>query len=214
MKKLTFFILSCILISCAKEESTIRISKGKASIRVNTYFDAYKKKDFENQFSFTSVINFKDGIAIEEIQDLNELFYIKKDSFAELKNKNFVENKSQFMALDEKPIGLGFKEIIFDEKDLVQSKDTIIENEKHIIKSYKNDDEIRRVLMKKTDTLYEFSFGKSLENSFNGRIQNIQIYNRKEDIFMTIYISYSKDMEKEKEDIINFNQYLKANGKI
>jgi len=209
MNKIISAALLISLWNCSEKREITRVEEGQANVVVNTYFDAYKKKDFEDQFTFTSKIDFKRKIAIETLLELGDQFYITKDSFAQIESDQFLESNAYFKPIKEKPVGLGFQEIGIVEDELSTVKDTMINDNEYLVVTYKNPVEIKKFQIKLTDTVYDFSFSKNIEKKFEGRIENVQVYNKKEDIFMTIYIDYSKSIDKNEEEIIDFNKFVK-----
>jgi hypothetical protein len=208
MNKLISATLLISLWNCSNERVITRIEEGQANVVVNTYFDAYKKKNFEDQFTFTSKIDFKDKIAIETLLEIGDQFYITKDSFASIETDNFIEKDSYFKPIKEKPVGLSFQEIGVGEDELESVKDTLMNDNEYLLVTYKNPIEIKKFQIKLTDTVYDFSFSKFIENKFKGRIENVQVYNKREDIFMTIYIDYSRSIDQYEEEIIDFNKFV------
>lgn len=200
-----------VLSSCTQvdEDRRIVIEKGRAEILINNYFEAYQKKDFENHVSLQTTVNFKNDISIERVTDLEHSFYVLKDSFAYIENNSFVESETQFFPLSEKPIGLSYIDINLNEETIKRDEDTLINDIPHKHITLEKGEELKTIILKKTDTIYSFSLSKEIEQLYKGVVTNIQIYNKQHDLFTSIYVDYSKPIEIKEEDIIDFNVFLK-----
>lgn len=180
---------------------------------INNYLNARTDSSFEEQYSMNSSIVFSDNQKIEKIEGINELFYVLDDKYAVIANDDeiFIASEQEFFDLDQKPIGLTFKELSFKEEELKEVKEIKEAEGIRTSVTFQNDQEIKVVYLKPTDTIYSFSMSSKLEKQYKGRITNIQIYNKKEDVFTSIYVHYTNNIDKTRKDIIDFNNYLKAN---
>jgi|SRR5699024_477016 len=205
-------ILIAIMFSCKRRniEKTILVKKGTMEVVINNYLNAKTDKEFENLYSMNTSVVFDEKQKIEKIDGIDEFFYVLDNEYTIIDNKEelFIASEAPFYPLSEKQIGLTYQELGFNEEELHEVTEIEENNQKFKSITFKNDKEIKVVLIKPTDTIYSFSMSKELEKRYKGRITNIQIYNKSQDIFTSIYVNYSNKIDKSRKDIMDFNNYL------
>lgn len=202
-----------ILFSCKRRDVSTRyiVKQGNMEVVVNNYLNAKKENNFEEQYSMTCSVVFNGSQKIEKIEGVSEQFYVLGKKYAVIDNQEeiFIADEQKFFPISQKPIGLTFSELIFNEDELHEIKEIQLEEGKRKSITFKNSEEVKVILLKPTDTVYSFSMSTKIEEKYKGRITNIQIYNRVEDVFTSIYVDYTNKIDKTRKDIIDFNNYLK-----
>ena len=69
-----------------------------------------------------------------------------------------------------------------------------------------------RYYIVKTDTILPYSIYKHAERDYGGRLERIDSYNKKEDIFVTLQLIPRKTLDDEAKEFFSFNQYLKKSS--
>ncbi|AZB32247.1 MULTISPECIES: hypothetical protein [Chryseobacterium] len=205
------------LISCHKE---IKSEKGGIDIISNVYFDASKGLDQMQSFHISKMSYSLEGL-IEIVPDR---------SFPEINKQLFLIIDSLYYPLDSErktailsEIGLKQKPLsVFDKKaGAVFSKEWIpnYRNRRKLSdtilfgKQYKRFEinspwNYTRFYVYPTDTILPYSLYKHAEKDYCGRIERIDSYNKKTDIFVTLQLITRKDWDPEAKELFEFNQFV------
>lgn len=205
-----FLLVIPFTISCSNTEKNnlVFLEKGKANITINSYLNAKTNVGFKDNLSLQTVVNFDNSIFVENVLNFNTMFYIKQDSFCIVPDEDFNNKIASFQHISKKPYGMSFAPTDLKGMVKVQEKDTILNNKEHTFLSFEDKTNFKTFYLQNTDSLYSYSLSDSLERSHNAIITNIQIYNKAEDLFTTIYIDYVNELSEKEEQIINFNKYI------
>ena len=216
----TVLFLSATLFSCKKE---VKSEEGAIDIISNVYFNASKNLDSMKSFH-VSKLNYMGDSIIEIVPDLqipemtSGKFFIKDSIYYDID----IDNQSVLLSkitqsqkpklVYEKGVGAIYtKEPLLNYRNRKNLSDTILfgkEYERFEIKSPWN---YNRFYIYKTDTILPYSLYKNVEKDYGGRLERIDSYNRKTDIFVSVQLIPRKRMDEEAEDIFNFNRFA---GKI
>lgn len=218
MKKLyqitsLFFLI--VLVSCNKK---VKSEKGAIDIISNVYFNASSGLDNVQTFH-VSKLNYSNDNMIEIVPDLtfpeinSEILYIKDTLyypfsgiakpmlFSELKKRKpyLLKNKTVgTLFLNEKIPNYAYK---------YNLSDTILFKKKYKRFEIKNREGLARYYVYVTDTILPYSLYKHVEKDYKGRIERIDSYNKKNDVFVTLQLLPRKNWDKEAEDIFKFNEF-------
>lgn len=225
MQKTLFLILVFLfmMISCHKK---IKSDKGGIDVFSNVYFDVSKNLNNIQSFHLSS-LNYSGDSIIERIPlvdapEITQQIYFIKDSLC-------------YMIENENPGKIILSEIIKKQKPiLVENKKggTLFSQEK--IPNYRNRKNLSdTVLFKKkykrfeinspwlytrfyiypTDTILPYSIYKHAEKDYHGRLERIDSYNKKTDIFVTLQLISRKNWDIEAKEIFEFNHFVKNRKK-
>lgn len=216
----TILFLSATLLSCRKE---VKSQKGAIDIISNVYFTASKSLDSMKSFH-VSKLNYMGDSIIEFVPDLQvpEIvtgkFFIKDSVYCEINKESKIENeipllpgmsKAQFTrSVYNKGIGAIYtKEPLINYRNRKNLSDTILFGKEYQRFEIKSPWNYSRFYIYKTDTILPYSLYKNVENDYKGRLERIDSYNRKTDIFVSVQLIPRKNMDKEAEDIFKFNLF-------
>lgn len=217
---LCLFFISASFVSCHKE---IIAEKGGIDIISNIYFKASNKLD-DVQTIHLSKLNYLGKDIVElipdtEIPELINGAYFISDSLCykvgpESISKAMISDikKTKGIKLSKKTEGTLFlNDLIPNYKNRKELSDTVL-----FKKTYKRFEvnspwSYSRYYIVKTDTILPYSMYKHAELDYGGRLERIDSYNKKEDIFVTLQLIPRKNMDEEAKSFFSFNQYIKKN---
>lgn len=216
---LPYLLLLFMLNACKKE---IRPEKGGIDVISNVYFDASKGLEKMQNFHL-SKINYSGNRIIEIVPDLNfheinkQVFYIKDSLYYSLGTDKFngifisevVKNKGADIA-KKKEGALFSKEWIPNYNNRKNLNDTILFKKNY--KRFEVDSpwSYSRFYVYETDTILPYSLYRHAEIDYHGRLERIDSYNKKNDVFVTLQILPRKTWDSEAQEIFGFNQFLKS----
>jgi len=208
-----------VLHACKKE---IKPEKGGIDVISNVYFDASKGLEKMQNFHL-SKINYSGDRIIEIVPDLNfpeinkQVFYIKDSLYYSLGTDKFngivisevVKNGGADIA-KKKEGALFSKEWIPNYKNRKNLNDTILFKKNY--KRFEVDSpwSYSRFYVYETDTILPYSLYRHAEIDYHGRLERIDSYNKKNDVFVTLQILPRKTWDSEAQEIFGFNQFLKS----
>lgn len=70
-----------------------------------------------------------------------------------------------------------------------------------------------RYYVYQTDTILPYSLYKHAEIDYKGRIERIDTYNKKQDIFVTLQLLPKKKWDEEAKDVFKFNEFINKKSK-
>ena len=215
------FFLSAIFSSCNKE---VIAEKGGIDVISNIYFKASHQLN-DVQTIHLSKLNFLGKDIVELIPDpdlpgITSGAYFISDSLCyklhpEGVSKAMISNikKSKAIKLANKSEGTLFlNDEIPNYRNRKNLSDTIL-----FKKTYKRFEvnspwSYSRYYIVKTDTILPYSIYKHAERDYGGRLERIDSYNKKEDIFVTLQLIPRKTLDDEAKEFFSFNQYLKKSS--
>ena len=217
---ITILLFSFFVIYSCKEK--IKPEKGGIDIISNVYVDASKGLDKVQNFHI-SRMNYSGSNILELIPDLNfpelteNIFYIKDSIYYKIGTENSgntilseICKKQQPLLIKNKIEGAIFsKEWIPNYKNKKNLSDTILFN-----KSYKRFEvnspwTYSRFYIYPTDTILPYSLYKHAEEDYGGRLERIDSYNKKKDVFVTLQLVTRKNWDNEAKEIFDFNAFVK-----
>ncbi|WP_144281066.1 hypothetical protein [Chryseobacterium echinoideorum] len=213
--QLTAFLFT--IVSCHKE---IVSEKGGIDLISNVYFDASKGLDQMESFHL-SKINYSQNQLIELVPDssfpeINKRVYYITDSlcyqFDQTKNNiifSEVSQKHKPLSIWDKKEGAIFsKDGILNYRNRRNLSDTVLFNKKYKRFEINSPWNYTRFYVYPTDTILPYSFYKHVENDYHGRLERIDSYNKKSDIFVTLQLLPRKYWDDQAKDLFDFNHFV------
>lgn len=223
MKKYTLYSLVFLfLASCSKEK--VMADKGGIDILSNIYFNASKGLDSVKSYHISS-INFDKNRIIEIVPDVDfpELYsqiFLIKDSlcyplgdFEEAKKISISEKLKTGKPFNvfEKETGAVFsKDHILNFHTRNVLKDTIIFNKKYKRFEIKTSKSYTRYYVLKNDTILPYALYPKNEKEMGGRLERIDSYDRKNDIFVSMQLIPRKEWDAEAKEIFEYDEFVNS----
>lgn len=225
MKVKSIFILSILtifLISCHKE---IKSEKGGIDIISNVYFDASKGLNKMQNFH-VSKLNYQNDSIIELIPDLEfpemttATYFIKDSVFYNLENDNVsavlseIQKKQKPNLVYQKKSGAIFtKDPILNYRNRRKLSDTILFKKNYKRFEINSPWNYTRYYIYPTDTILPYSLYKEVGKEYHGRIERIDSYDKKKDIFVSLQLIPRKNWDSEAEELFRFNHFIESRKK-
>jgi len=213
---LTPFLL--IIVSCHKE---IVSEKGGIDLISNVYFDASKGLDQMESFHL-SKINYSQNHMIELVPDnsfpelIKQMYYIKDSLYFQLDPS---ENNIIFseVSQEQKPLSIWNKKIgaiflkdwILNYRNRKNLSDTVLFNKKFKRFEINSPWNYCRFYIYPTDTILPYSFYRHAEKDYHGRLERIDSYNKKNDVFVTLQLLPRKNWDDQAKELFDFNHFIK-----
>lgn len=226
MKKL--IILPCLflvlaLISCHKE---IKSENGGIDVVSNVYFDVSKNLDKIQSFHLSS-LNYSGDSIIERIPDADapeitqQIYFIKDSLCYTIENENpgkiilsDIIKKQKPLPVEKKNEGTLFsQEKIPNYRNRKNLSDTVLFKKKYKRFEINSPWMYTRFYIYPTDTILPYSIYKHAEKDYHGRLERIDSYNKKTDIFVTLQLISRKNWDSEAKEIFEFNHFIKNRTK-
>lgn len=214
---LSFFILLFLLNSCQKE---IKSEKGGIDLISNVYFDASKGLDQMHSFHL-SRLNYSQNQFIELVpdhtfSDFNKQMYLIVDSICYpigASGSNVIlkdiSKRINSQSVWEKKEGAVFsKDWIPNYKNRRNLSDTVLFKKKYKRFEINSPWNYTRFYIYPTDTILPYSFYRHVEKDYHGRIERIDSYNKKTDIFVTLQLLPRKSWDDEAKELFEFNHFV------
>ena len=225
MKVKSIFILSILtifLISCHKE---IKSKKGGIDIISNVYFDASKGLNKMQNFH-VSKLNYQNDSIIELIPDLEfpemttATYFIKDSVFYNLENDNVsavlseIQKKQKPTLVYTKKAGAIFtKDPLLNYRNRRKLSDTILFKKNYKRFEINSPWNYTRYYIYPTDTILPYSLYKEIGKEYHGRIERIDSYDKKKDIFVSLQMIPRKNWDSEAEELFRFNHFIESRKK-
>ncbi|WP_407532369.1 hypothetical protein [Elizabethkingia miricola] len=216
---LTYLVFLFTTSSCHKE---IKSDKGGIDIISNVYFDASRGLNKMQSFH-VSKINYSHDQLIELVPDLsfpeiNKQSYYIKDSLCypiDLSERNIIlsdiSTRQHSLLVWEKKEGAVFsKEWISNYRNRKNLSDTILFHKKYKRFEINSPWAYTRFYIYPTDTILPYSLYKHAEKDYKGRLERIDSYNKKNDLFVTLQLLPRKNWDDVAKDIFEFNHFVKT----
>lgn len=221
MKMLTvlpilFFLFTSI--SCHKESKSQR---GGIDVVSNVYFDASKNLNKIQTYHLSS-LNYSGDSIIERVPDADvpeitsKMYFIKDSLCYSIENVNAgnvilsdVVKKQVPVQVENKKGGTLFAhEKIPNYQNRKNLSDTILFRKKYKRFEISSPWMYTRFYIYPTDTILPYSIYKHVAKDYRGRLERIDSYNRKSDIFVTLQLIPRKDWDHEAKEIFEFNHFI------
>ena len=212
-----FFIFLLVLISCRKE---IKSEKGGIDIISNVYFDASKGLSKMQSFHL-SRMNYSGELMIELVPDLEfpeittASYFIKDSVFYDLNNNTStvlseLQKKKKPTSVYAKTIGAVFtKDPLLNYRNRRKLSDTVLFKKNYKRFEINSPWNYTRYYIYPTDTILPYSLYKEAEKDYQGRIERIDSYDKKKDIFVTLQLIPRKNWDDTAKGIFEFNNFVK-----
>lgn len=220
MKLKLIFLLNAslfIVSSCHKE---IVSESGGIDLISNVYFDASKGLDKMESFHL-SKINYSQNQLIELVPDTSfpeinkQTYYIKDSLYFQLgqaeNNIIFSEvfQKQKALSVWDKKVGAIFsKDWILNYRNRRDLSDTVLFNKKFKRFEINSPWSYTRFYIYPTDTILPYSFYRHAEKDYHGRLERIDSYNKKSDIFVTLQLLPRKSWDDQAKELFEFNNFV------
>ena len=220
MKKYIIFpslFLLFVLISCHKE---IKAEKGGIDLISNVYFDASKGLNKMQNFHI-SRLNYQNDSIIELVPDLEfpemtkATYFIKDSVFYDLNNNTSsvlseLQKKQKPTSVYTKTLGAVFtKDLLLNYRNRRKLSDTILFKKKYKRFEINSPWNYTRYYIYPTDTILPYSLYKEVGKDYHGRIERIDSYDKKKDIFVTLQLIPRKNWDDTAKEIFEFNHFVK-----
>lgn len=218
MKKTLFLFSALLCFSCSKKE--IKAEKGGIDIVSNIYFNASKGLD-DMKSVVISKLNYKGDTLVELVPyvdepELTEKIFVITDSLAfDITDRN----PQQFIfstfsnvppiPKHKKEQGAVFKSqhlLNFDyRKDL---SDTILFKKEYKRFRVITPENYTTYYVHPTDTLLPYTLYKKEGDKYEGRIERIDLYNKQNDVFISLQLLPRKEWDSKAKNIFEFNDFI------
>ena len=218
----TLSILTIFLISCHKE---IKSEKGGIDIISNVYFDASKGLNKMRTFH-VSKLNYQNDSIIELIPDLEfpemttASYFIKDSVFYNLENDNAsavlseIQKKQKPNLVYTKKNGAIFtKDPLLNYRNRRKLSDTILFKKNYKRFEINSPWNYTRYYIYPTDTILPYSLYKEVGKEYHGRIERIDSYDKKKDIFVSLQLIPRRNWDSEAEELFRFNHFIESRKK-
>ena len=220
MKKYIIFpylFLLFALISCHKE---IKAEKGGIDLISNVYFDASKGLNKMQNFHI-SRLNYQNDSIIELVPDLEfpemtkATYFIKDSVFYNLNNNTSsvlseLQKKQKPTSVYTKTLGAVFtKDLLLNYRNRRKLSDTILFKKKYKRFEINSPWNYTRYYIYPTDTILPYCLYKEVGKDYHGRIERIDSYDKKKDIFVTLQLIPRKKWDDTAKEIFDFNHFVK-----
>ena len=222
MKLKTLFFLCLLAIlpySCRKE---IKSEKGRIDLISNVYFDA--SKGLEQMQSFhLSKLNYLGNQIIEFVPDhsfpeINMQTYFMQDSlFYPVENDNesiilseVAKTQKPQLVWNKKEGAIFSKEQILNYRNRRKLSDTVLFNKKYKRFEINSPWNYTRFYIYPTDTILPYSIYRHAEKDYGGRLERIDSYNKKTDIFVSLQLLPRKNWDYAAKEIFDFNHFVNS----
>ena len=214
---LPFFILLFVLNSCHKE---IKAEKGGIDLISNVYFDASKGLNKMQNFHI-SRLNYQNDSIIELVPDLEfpeittATYFIKDSTFYDLNNNTStvlseLQKKQKSTSVYTKTLGAVFTKIpLLNYRNRRKLSDTVLFEKNYKRFEINSPWNYTRYYIYPTDTILPYSLYKEVGKDYHGRIERIDSYDKKKDIFVTLQLIPRKKWDDTAKEIFDFNHFVK-----
>lgn len=222
MKK--YFLLSVIslLVSCV-EDKKIKSEKGGIDIVTNIYYNASKGLDNHQQV-IISKINYDNNDLIELVPNIripemiDSVYYIRDSTYFNagtlMDAKSLVFRERQFFdtpkRLSDKKYGAIWVKIpIYDYAKRKNITDTILYGKKAFKRFQIATKENYSIFyVAKSDTILPYSLNPIANKDYSGRLERIDSYDKKRDLFSTVILLPRKHWDNEAAEIFEYNKEI------
>lgn len=217
--KLTRLSIALILIlsSCHKE---IKSEKGGIDIISNVYFNASKGLD-EMQSFHISKISYSEDDLIEIVPDQSfpemskQLYFIRDSLYYPIGSERkttilseIVSKQKPLLVWQKKEGAVFSKEWIPNYRNRRKLSDTILFGKQYKRFEINSPWNYTRFYVYPTDTILPYSLYRHAEQDYHGRLERIDSYNKKNDIFVTLQLIPKKSWDEAARELFEFNRFV------
>ena len=219
MKNCFLIVIFSLFVSCNKDNK-IRSEKGGIDVITNIYYNASKGLD-DHQQIIISKINYWDGNIIEMVPNIHlpeitdKIHYIRDSVYFDVGNKmdgkTLVFKEKQLSNIPKnlfnKKSGAVWINIpIYGYENRKNLTDTILYNRKAFKRfQIASKENFSIFYINKTDTILPYSLNPIADLDYGGRLERIDSYDKKRDLFTTVILLPRKYLDKEAEEIFEYN---------
>jgi hypothetical protein len=226
MRKYLFLLMFSLLTSCEKDKK-IRSEKGGIDLLTNIYYDASKGLDNHQQI-ILSKLNYQSDDIVELVPNIqmpeliDSVYYIRDSIYYNAGNlmdaKSFVFNEKVLdmpRKLSDKKFGaIWINTQIFGYENRKDLNDTILYGKKEFKRfQIVTKDNYSIFYIAKTDTILPYSLNPSADKDYSGRLERIDSYDKKRDLFTTINLLPRKNWDREAAEIFEYNYKISDSEK-
>lgn len=220
MKNCFLIVIFSLFVSCNKDNK-IRSEKGGIDVITNIYYNASKGLD-DHQQIIISKINYWDSNIIELVPNIHlpeitdSIHYIRDSVYFDVGNtmdfKALVFKEKQLSdtpkSLFNKKSGAVWINIpIYGYENRKNLTDTILYNRKAFKRfQIASKENFSIFYINKTDTILPYSLNPIADRDYGGRLERIDSYDKKRDLFTTVILLPRKYLDKEAEEIFQYNR--------
>lgn len=210
-----FFISSC------HNGKKIQSEKGGIDIISNVYFDASKGLDKLQSFHL-SKMNYSGDTIIELVPDFTfpeinqKVHYINDSIYYSLDTQNNVvvlseisKRQTSLPVWNKKDGAVFSTDVIPNYRRRKNLPDTILFKKKYKRFEINSPWSYTRFYIYQTDTILPYSLYRHAENDYEGRLERIDSYNKKEDVFVTLQLIPRKNWDDTAKELFEFNHFVK-----
>lgn len=213
----SFIIILSVITSCHKQ---IESERGGIDLISNVYFEASKGLDQMSSFHF-SKMNYLRNEIIEIVPDHNytdinkQVYWIQDSIYYTLgspeRNAVFKDifKRQNSQSVWEKKEGAVFsKEWIPNYKNRRNLSDTVLFTKRYKRFEINSPWNYTRFYIYPTDTILPYSFYRHAERDYHGRLERIDSYNKKTDVFVTLQLLTRKNWDDKAQILFDFNHFV------
>ncbi|UHO37254.1 hypothetical protein H5J24_16080 [Chryseobacterium capnotolerans] len=220
MKLKLIFLLNAILFTVSSCHKEIVSESGGIDLISNVYFDASKGLDQMESFHL-SKINYSQNHLIELVPDTSfpdinkQAYYIKDSLYFQIGQSendiifSEISQKQKPLSVWDKKVGAIFsKDWILNYRNRRNLSDTVLFNKKFKRFEINSPWNYTRFYIYPTDTILPYSFYRHAEKDYRGRLERIDSYNKKTDIFVTLQLLPRKSWDDQAKELFEFNNFV------
>lgn len=213
------YLFFLFLIHCCNK--TVKSEKGSIDIISNVYFGASKSLDKVQHFQ-VSKLNYSGDSIIELIPDpsfpeiIDKAFFIKDSICYSLQNIGIApidlgdlhSTKNHFPVKDKNAGALFSHEDIPNYQNRKNLSDTVLFKKNYKRFEVNSPWSYTRFYIYPTDTILPYSIYRHAEIDYRGRLERIDTYNKKKDIFISLQLIPKRTWDNEAKEIFEYNKFL------
>ncbi len=227
MRSFIWFLMLLLFVSCEKDRK-IRSEKGGIDILTNIYYNASKgledhqqimisKINYENSDIVELVPNIQIPEMIDSVYYIRDSVYFNAGNLMDAKSLVFKEKQQNEIPKDlfKKKFGAVWVNIpIFDYDKRKNLTDTILYGKKEFRRFQIATKENYSIFyIAKTDTILPYSLNLIADRDYSGRLERIDSYDKKRDLFSTVIFLPRKYWDKEAAEIFEYNKEISNSKK-
>ena len=214
-----YAISAFVLSSCHKK---IKSENGGIDIISNVYMNASKGLDEIQTFQI-SKLNYSGDQIVELVPNLTfpeinkQVYYIQDSLYYPMSTeKNNVvfsqisNSQKPFLIWNKKDGAIFSKEEIPNYRNRRNLSDTILFKRKYKRFEINSPWNYTRFYIYPTDTILPYSVYRHAEKDYHGRLERIDSYNKKNDLFVTLQLIPRKNWDDQAKELFDFNQFVKS----
>ena len=222
MRSFIWFLMLLLFVSCEKDRK-IRSEKGGIDILTNIYYNASKgledhqqimisKINYENSDIVELVPNIQIPEMIDSVYYIRDSVYFNAGNLMDAKSLVFKEKLQTEVPKDlfKKKFGAVWVNIpIFDYDKRKNLADTVLYGKKEFRRFQIATKENYSIFyIAKTDTILPYSLNPIADRDYFGRLERIDSYDKKRDLFSTVILLPRKYWDKEATEIFAYNREI------